>query len=65
VSGDLLEGAAVEGNLWLKTKGALPLEGPYKIEERGFGSAAWLAIIKSALVIVIIAMGLGNRREGN
>jgi len=45
----------VEGNLWLKTKGALPLEGFYKIRRRGFGSAAWLAIIRSALVIVIIA----------
>jgi len=65
VSGDLLEGAAVEGNLWLKTKGALPLEGSYKIRRGGFGSAAWLAIIKSALVIVIIAERLENRREGN
>ena len=56
-------GVPVEVNLWLRTKGGLPLEGTYKMERKRAGSAARSAIIKSALVIVIIAGGR-EKREG-
>jgi len=55
-------GVPVEVNLWLRTKGKLPLEGTYKIERREAGSAGSGAIIKSALVIVIIAVGREKRK---
>jgi len=56
-------GVPVEVNLWLRTKGKLPLEWSYKMERKRAGSARRSAIIKSALVIVIIAGGR-EKREG-
>ena len=52
----------MEVNLWLRTKGGLPLEGTYKIERRGVGSGIAGFNHVSDPTKIIIAVGQEKRK---